>query len=259
VPQVAIARRLGVWRGAVRAVQRELNLPTKLTWPDELKAQVRKLALDGCTTIDIARKVGIDRTSVRKIRRELDVASTKVCWPLTADQQKQLRAMTKRGMLQTEIGEHFGVVRAVIGRWQQRLGLREPYQGLPTRPKTVEIPEEAIVKLFNLGLGGVRIAKLLHVSVPTVYKVAHKHNLSNGWQQTPAENEARFIEALKNREGYIRTLAKRYSVAFCRANRLAHEILGTYRFRPGAGKPPLDSHFPQCHHEKKGKVSRCKP
>ena len=50
---------------------------------------------------------------------------------------------------------------------------------------------------------------------------------------------------MKRRDGYIKTLAKRYGLGFCYANRLAHLELGTLEFRPGASKPPLSSNFPQ--------------
>jgi hypothetical protein len=84
----------------------------------------------------------------------------------------------------------------------------------------------------------------------SVYAVAHK----NGFRPkdavgypTPPENERAFIEALKRREDYAIRLARKYGVGICKANRLAHEILGTYRFRPGVAKPPLSSNFPQKH------------
>lgn len=124
--------------------------------------------------------------------------------------------------------------------------------GLPTRLPVRPIPEMKIVKLFKRGWGGYRIAKHLHVPVNQVYNVAHKHGLNNGWQQTPKENESRFIEALKRGDDYVRRLAIKYEVAFCRARRIAHEVLKTREFRPGLSKPPLSSNFPQRHHRRGG-------
>src|SRR5258707_207068 len=95
-----------------------------------------------------------------------------------------------------------------------------------------------------------RNQKHLRVPANELYAVFHKHGLRRN-PTTPKENEERFIAALKRGEGYIRTLRARYGVAACRANRIARVTLGTYRFRPGASKPPLSSDFPQKHFPKK--------
>jgi hypothetical protein len=79
--------------------------------------------------------------------------------------------------------------------------------------------------------------------------------LNNGWAQTPPENEARFIAALMVREDHVKRLARKYGVAFCRANRIAHEVLETIEFRPGLSKPPLSSNFPQRNHPRGDELS----
>jgi hypothetical protein len=119
--------------------------------------------------------------------------------------------------------------------------------GLQTVPP---IPEAEILKLLRDGMGQHRIHKMLGVSQPKVHAVMVKHGIQNGHATTPKENEERFIAALQRREGYIRTLARRYGVAFCRARRIAHEVLACPEFRPGASKPPLSSNFPQKHFDR---------
>ena len=97
-------------------------------------------------------------------------------------------------------------------------------------------------------LGRYRISRHLHVPANQVYAVAHKNNFRRpdgvGYP-TPPENEARFIAAVRAREDYSKRLARRYKIGICKANRLAHEILATHRFRPGLSRPVLDSNFPQ--------------
>jgi hypothetical protein len=86
------------------------------------------------------------------------------------------------------------------------------------------------------------------VGAQEVFAVAHKNNFirpDKAGHKTPVENERRFIAALKAREGYIKTLARKYGVAFCRARKIAHEVLDTVEFRRGATWPPLSSNFPQ--------------
>jgi hypothetical protein len=171
-------------------------------------------------------------------------------WHVTAEEKKEIRRLTRASMRQSEIASMLNISRDTVARWQLRMGLREAWKGLPTRPKAETIPEARILKLFKRGWGGYRIARRVRVSVPKVYAIAHKHGISNGWSQTPKENEERFIEALKRREDYVVRLARKYKVAFCRANRIAHEILGCPDFRPGASKPPLSSNYPQRYYKR---------
>jgi hypothetical protein len=84
--------------------------------------------------------------------------------------------------------------------------------------------------------------------------VAHKNNFhraDKAGYKTPLANERRFIAALKRREGYIKVLAKKYGVGFCRARTIAHEVFETIEFRRGATWPPLSSAYPQKHFDVK--------
>jgi hypothetical protein len=159
-------------------------------------------------------------------------------WHLSLTEREKIRSLTRARVSQAQIARALGIGRDTVSKWQTQMKL-------PTR---VPIPEKRIMRLFEKGWGGYRIARHLRVAVSAVYKVAHKNNFRRtdgvGYPQ-PHGNVAGFIEAIKRREGYIKHLAKRYGVGFCAGRRIAHEVLGTYRFRPGASKPPLDSAFPQ--------------
>lgn len=165
-------------------------------------------------------------------------------WHLTRQEREKIRELTLMGVRQSDISRRLHIGHPTVGKAQRAMGL-------PTR---LVVPEKTILKLFHKGWGGYRISKFLRVPVNQVYRVAHKNNFrraDGAGYPTPPKNEARFIVALKRREGYIKHLAKKYGVGFCKARRLAHEVLGTIQFRPGASKPPLSSNFPQRHYEKK--------
>ncbi len=167
-------------------------------------------------------------------------ANPKFRWHVTAEEKKKIRAMTLAGVRQSVIARELKIGAPAVSKAQREMRL----------PTCLPVPEKTIMKLFERNWGGYRIAKHLGVAVSAVYKVAHEHNFRRkdgiGYP-TPVENERRFVEAVKAREGYIKTLAKKYGVGFCKARRLAHEVLQCPEFRPGACKPPLSSNFPQKH------------
>jgi hypothetical protein len=119
-------------------------------------------------------------------------------------------------------------------------------------------PEEQ-AQIRDLTLKGklqVEISRILGIDGPTIKKWQVKMGLSIARPyrraadkahvpKTPDENIQRFTEAVRNREDYIIRLARKHGVAICLAKRIAHEILGTRRFRGGVAKPPLSSDFPQ--------------
>lgn len=157
---------------------------------------------------------------------------------LTPRDKRRIRKLTLARVGQSEIARIMRIGRDTIAKWQVRLGL-------PTR---LPIPEKRIMRLFRLGWGGYRIARHLRIAVSAVYKVAHKNNFRRkdgiGYPE-PHGDIAGFVNAVKLREGYIKSLARRYGVGFVKARRLAHEILECPEFRPGLSKPPLSSNFPQ--------------
>lgn len=162
----------------------------------------------------------------------------KIRWHLTPKEKRRIRRLTLAGVRQSEIARRLKITAPSISKAQRAMGLATH---LP-------IPEKRIMRLFRFGWGGYRIAKHLRIAVSAVYKVAHQnnfHRVDNAGYPTPAENEARFIEALKHREGYIKTLARCYGIGLVKAQRLAHTVLECPEFRPGLSKPPLSSNFPQ--------------
>ncbi len=161
---------------------------------------------------------------------------------ITDAEKAEIERLTRAGVRQSEIARRLGITAPSVSKVQRQMGLST----------TLIWPEEKIVELFKLGWGGYRIAKHLKVPVNQVYNIAHKHGLNNGWKKTPPENEARFIEALKRGEGWIKPLAKKYGVAFCRGNHIAHVVLETPQFRPGASKTTMSSNFPQRNHPRGG-------
>jgi hypothetical protein len=167
-------------------------------------------------------------------------ANPTIRWHVTAEEKLEIRRLTLAGVRQSEISRRLNIGRDTVSKWQVRMGL----------PTHLVWPERKIVRLFKRGWGGYRISRHLRVPVNQVYAIAHRHGINNGHAKTPVENERRFIEALKRREDYVVRLARKYKVAFCRANRIAHQILACSQFRPGASKPPLSSNFPQRHHRK---------
>jgi hypothetical protein len=165
-------------------------------------------------------------------------------WHLTDAEKEEIRSLTLAGVRQAEIARKMRIGRDTVGTWQVRMGL-------PTVPP---IPEKKILELFRRGWGGYRISKHLRVPANQVYAVAHRNNFRRvdgiGYPE-PHGDVAGFIEALKRREGYVKTLAKKYGVGFCQAGKIAHEVLACPEFRPGASKPPLSSNFPQKHFDAK--------
>jgi transposase-like protein len=165
-------------------------------------------------------------------------------WHLTAEEKREIARRTRAGERQSKIARALGIGAPSVSRAQRAMGL-------PTR---LVIPEEQILELFRQGWGGCRISKALHVPVNQVFAVAHKNNFRRADKRgypTPVENEARFIEAVRNREDYCARMAAKYGIGITKAQRLARIVLNTPRFRPGASKPALSSDFPQKHHDKK--------
>lgn len=165
-------------------------------------------------------------------------------WHVTDAEKKEIARRTRARERQSNIARDMGLTRQTVARAQREMGL-------PTR---LVWPEKKIMRLFRKGWGGYRISKFLRVPANQVYAMAHRngfHRSDNAGYPTPAENEARFIEAVKNRENYVKHLAKKYQVGICKAQRIARKVLNTPRFRPGASKPVLSSDFPQRHFRKK--------
>jgi hypothetical protein len=163
-------------------------------------------------------------------------------WHLTAKEKREIARRTRARERQSEIARAMHLTAPTVGKAQREMGL-------PTR---LVVPEKKILELFEKGWGGYRISRHLHVPVNQVYAVAHRnhfHRADGAGYPTPAENEARFIAAVRNREDYIIRLARKYEIGICKAQRLAREILATPRFRPGLSQPALSSDFPQRHYD----------
>jgi len=163
-------------------------------------------------------------------------------WHVTEKEKNEIRRLTLAGVRQIVIARTLKITAPRVSAAQRAMGL----------PTCLVTPEAEIMRLFRAGVGGYEISRRLHCPANRVWAVMHK----NGFQRadkfgiwTPQENIDRFTEALRRREDYVVRLAKKYNVGLCKANRIAHQILGTYRFRPGQAKPPLSSDFPQKHHD----------
>lgn len=163
---------------------------------------------------------------------------------MSDEQQALLKTMTADGKTREEIGKRLGVKPATVYVWQKRFGIARKERGPIVTPITPELEAE-VVGLLRKGNGLMSVHKATGISMPRITRIRDKYRIAPRIQKTPKANEQRFIAALKRREGYIRTLAKKYGVAFCRAKRLAHTTLGKGRFCPGATKPPLSSQYPQ--------------
>jgi transposase len=175
----------------------------------------------------------------------------KMRWHVTDEEKARIVAMTKEGKLQKEISAAIGVGRDVVARWQKRLGLREAWKGLPTRPKTPpQIPEEEILRLFKLDWNGYKIARHLHISVPRVYAVAEKYGfVRNRERGHRAKGDIKaFCEAVQLRLDHVKHLAPRFGVSLGTAYPLAHAIRGVAKFKGGPASPPMSSVYPQKHY-----------
>jgi len=165
-------------------------------------------------------------------------------WHLSAKEKQTIRRMTKRGIRQSVIARTLGIKAPSVSRAQKQMGL-------PTR---LVIPEKKILALFEEGWGGYKISRHLKIPRNQVYGVAHKNNFRRedgvGYPTDPVK-QAAFVEAVKRKENYSKRLARQYGVGLCKANRLAKQILGIPRLRPGLSKPPLSSDYPQRHFRKK--------
>jgi hypothetical protein len=165
-------------------------------------------------------------------------------WHISSAEKAEIRRLTLLGTRQSVIARTLKIGAPSVSKAQIAMNL----------PTHIVIPEKAIMELFRAGWAGYEISKHLQVPANQVFAVAHKNNFIRpdkaGWHP-PEANVRRFIEAINSREGYIRTLAKKYGVGFVRARRIAHEVLGTVEFRPGASKPPLSSTYPQKHYDAK--------
>ena len=177
------------------------------------------------------------RTKARGGSMKKQKQNQKHRWHLSDGEKKKIARLTRARVPQSTIARNLHIGRDTVSKWQRKMGL-------PTVPP---VPEKQILKLLRKGYGQHRIHKMLRVSQPKVHAVMVKHGIRNGHATTPKENEDRFIAAVQRREDYIVRLAEKYQVAMCRAQRLAHQVLATPRFRPGASKPALSSDFPQRH------------
>jgi predicted transcriptional regulator len=261
--QTKIGETLGLSRTAVYLAQKQAGLHARQPLPDETEKQILQLLQSGMGMSKIgrtlgtnkyqakliAKKFGIRRAPVQKRAAKKPKANPKIRGHITAAEKTEIRRLTLAGTRQSVIARTLHITAPTVSKIQRSMGL----------PTHIVIDEKKIMELFEKGWAGYKIARELHTPANRVFAVAHKNNFHRedkaGWK-TPMENERKFIEALKRREGYIRTLAKKYGMASCRARKIAHEILGTIEFRPGASKPPLSSNFPQKHFDvKMGKVN----
>jgi hypothetical protein len=164
-------------------------------------------------------------------------------WHVTPNEKHQIRRLTLRGVRQSVISRKLGISAPSVGKAQIAMAL----------PTHLVWPEKQILQLFKSGWGGYRIHRHLHVPVNQIYAIAHRAGFKRkdgiGYPE-PRGDVSGFIEAVKSREGYIGHLAKKFGVASCQASKLAHEVLKTVQFRPGASKPPLSSNFPQKHYKR---------
>lgn len=172
----------------------------------------------------------------------------KIRGPLTTDEKNEIRRLTQARVSQASISRRLHIGRDTVSMWQVRMGL-------PTRPI---VPETQILRLFRRGWGGYRIARKLKVCRHCVYEVRAKYKIGqradgSGTGHADADLDG-FAAAVRRRADHIRTLAIRHHIGFVRAGRLARQILGTERFRPGCAEP-LTSDFPQKHFDK-GRISQ---
>lgn len=156
---------------------------------------------------------------------------------LTTKEKSAIRRLTKRGLRQSAISRKLGITAESVSRAQKSMGL-------PTRPVW---PEVLIMLLFREEWGGYRIAKHLKVPVNVVYAVAKKHKFKRSDSagcSIPKGNLAGFKEAVRRGDDYIRPLCGKYGVGICQGYKIAREVRGVPRFRPGVSTPPLSSDFP---------------
>jgi predicted transcriptional regulator len=256
--QTKISQQLGLSRTTVYKAQKQLGLHARLPLSDETEKEILRLLQTGIGQSRIgeltatnkhqvklvAKKYGICRA--KKVAAKKPKENPKIRGRVTDAEKDEIRRLTLAGVRQSVIARKLKITAPSVSKAQIAMGL-------PTRLVVPPIPEEAIMKLFSEGWGGYAIAKALHVSTTKVFAVAHKNNFHRadkaGWK-TPLENERKFIEAIKRRENYIKVLARKYGMGFCRARELAHQVLGTSEFRRGMG-PPLSSNFPQKHYDAK--------
>lgn len=165
-------------------------------------------------------------------------------WHVSNDEKEKIRELTLAGVRQSVIARTLKITAPTVSKLQRAMGL-------PTR---LVIPEDEILRLFREGWGGYRIHRHLKIPVNQIYRVAHENGFRRadgiGYPE-PHGDVAGFIEAVKNREDHIKHLAEKFGLGVCQANKIAHEILGTVQFRPGASKPPLSSNFPQKNYSKR--------
>jgi hypothetical protein len=163
---------------------------------------------------------------------------------LTQSERNRIRRMTLKGIRQSVIARKLGITAPSISKAQRSMGL----------DTHLTIPEDEIMRLFREGWGGYRIHRFLKVPTNQIYRVAHEHGFRRtdgvGYPE-PHGDIAGFVDALKRRDDHIVNLREKFGLGVCQANRLAHKILGTVRFCPGASKPPLSSNFPQNSYRKR--------
>jgi hypothetical protein len=250
--QTKISQQLGLSRTSVYKAQKAMGLPARLPLPLEVEQEILSLLKSGIGTSRIGELVGSNKHQVKLIAAKYGIcrakkvaakkpkANPKIRGHVTAAERDEIRRLTLQGTRQSVIARTLHITAPTVSKVQRSMGL----------PTHIVIPEKEIMKLFQQGWAGYKISKHLHIPANQVFAVAHKNNFHRpdklGYK-TPLENERKFIEALKRREGYIRTLARRYGMGLCRARTIAHEVLGTVEFRPGASKPPLSSAYPQKH------------
>jgi transposase-like protein len=165
-------------------------------------------------------------------------------WHLTPEEKKQIRALTRAGVRQSEIALRLGITAPSVSKVQRAAGL-------PTKLVT---PEKQIMELFKKGVGGYTISRRLRCPANRVWAVAHKHGFRRAdGVGYPLSRELRekIIEAIRAHDDHATQIAEKFGVTAESVLRLAHRELRCPEFRSGRSKPPLSSNYPQRTYRKR--------
>jgi hypothetical protein len=162
-------------------------------------------------------------------------------WHNSAKERAKIKRLTLAGIRPSVIARIMHLTAPPVSKTQRAMGL----------PTCLPTPERETVELFTQGWSGKRIREHLGVPANRIWAVHKKYGFKKadgtGAAGRPKGDIRGFIEAVKRRDDYIKRLAEKYGLGICYAKKLAHEVLATLQFRPGASKPPLSSDFPQRH------------
>lgn len=159
---------------------------------------------------------------------------------ITKAEKKEIGRLTRLRVRQSEIARRLGITAPSVSKAQRAMNL----------PTTLPWPDKKILELLKQEKGLYAIARELRVPVGQVTRVRQENNFQRQFNTGRASLDADlqgFIAAVKRRDDHAKHLAEKFHIGKVKANRLAHEILQTLKFRPGRAKPPLSSNFPQRH------------